>query len=42
MTNTQRYYATLKEWREGMKELGKAYQEKLAEYEPYRGSEGYD
>lgn len=42
MTNTQKYYATLKEWRTGMKELGKAYQEKLAEYEPYRGSEGYD
>lgn len=42
MTNTQKYYATLKEWREGMKELGRTYREKLIEYEPYRGSEGYD
>ncbi len=41
MTNTQKYYETLKEWRAGMRQLEAVYQEKLKEWEPYKGSEGY-
>lgn len=41
MTNTQKYYEAVREWRKGMREVEAAYQQKLKELEPYKGSEGY-